>query len=59
MTEHLAGITTLILFLWSCVLVWASWQLGRMARSLIEERRELRRWQRLSMLRDIQQRKWD
>lgn len=59
MIAHLAGIAAVILFVWSAVLLWASWQLGRIARLLAEERRELRRWKRLSELRDTQQREWN
>jgi hypothetical protein len=55
---HLAGLTALILSVWSMVNIWASWQLSRIARSLLEDRRELRRWRRLVILRDRQKQDW-
>lgn len=48
-----------ILFIWSVVNLWASWQILTALRSLVTERRELRRWKRLSMLHDKQQRQWN
>jgi hypothetical protein len=56
--EHLSGIVAVILFIWSAVLVWASWQLGRVMRSLAQERRQLRKWKRWLELSQIQQSKW-
>ena len=56
--EHLSGVISLILFVWSGVLIWASWQIGVMARALDKERRELRRWKRLELLRDRQRKDW-
>jgi hypothetical protein len=56
---QLGGLCALILFVWSAVNIWASWSLSRIMRSLTEERRELRRWKRLSILRDRQQRDWN
>ena len=57
--EHLAGITALILFIWSAVLVWASWQIGVMVRSIANERRELCRWKRLASLATRQRQTWE
>lgn len=48
-----------ILAVWTIVLLWGSWQLSCVAHSLVEERRELRRWKRLSAVRDKQQREWN
>jgi len=48
-----------ILAFWTIILLWASWQLSRMIRLLSEQRRELRRWQRLTQLHDKQQRDWN
>ena len=56
--EHLAGIVAVILFVWSAVLVWATWQIGVMVRSLAEERRELRRWKRLAAIYERQRQGW-
>jgi hypothetical protein len=56
--EHLAEIAALILLLWSAVLLWATWQLGRLAKELDTERQELRRWQRLEHLAKGQNVKW-
>jgi hypothetical protein len=56
--EHLAGIVALILFLWSAVLLWASWQVGHLFRLLAEERQELRRWKRLHALARRQNVQW-
>ena len=55
---HLAGIVAVIFFIWSAVLVWASWQVGRLLRLLAEERRELRRWKRLHALAKAQNVQW-
>jgi len=55
---HLAGIVAVILFIWSAALVWASWQVGHLFRLLAEERRELRRWQRLHALAQRQNVQW-
>jgi hypothetical protein len=57
--DHLCGITAVILCLWSAVLVWASWQIGRALRILVNERRELRRWRRLARLHEQQRRPWN
>ena len=57
--DHLCGITAVILFIWSAVLVWASWQIGCMFRSLANERRELRRWKRLSRIYEKQREPWN
>jgi hypothetical protein len=56
---QLGGLCALVLFIWSAVNIWASWYLGKVIRSLAEERRELRRWKRLSILRDRQERDWN
>jgi len=58
MIEHIFGIVSLILFVWSGVLVWATWQIGCMVRSLAEERRELRRWKRLAAIYERQRQPW-
>jgi hypothetical protein len=55
---HLADIVALALFIWSTVLMWASWQIGRAIRQLARERRELRRWMRLKSVYDSQRSKW-
>jgi len=52
--DDLSGPIALILFVWSAVLLWASWQLRAAAREVAEQRRELRRWQRLSALHERQ-----
>ncbi len=56
--EHLAGITALILFIWSVVLLWATLRLGRLAKELDAERRAVRRWQRLHALAKAQNVQW-
>jgi len=48
-----------ILFIWSAVNLWASWELLRAFHSILAERRDLRRWQRLSNIHDKQQRQWN
>jgi hypothetical protein len=58
MIEHLAGITAVILCVWSAALIWASWRIGRMTRALARERREVRRWVRLKSVYDSQRSKW-
>lgn len=45
--DHAIGILALIQLVWSVVLLWASWQIGHIVRSLAAERRELRRWKRM------------
>ena len=57
--DHLCGITAVILCVRSAVLVWASWQIGCMFRSLANERRELRRWKRLSRIYEKQREPWN
>jgi hypothetical protein len=52
------GIAAVILFIWSAVLAWASWQVGHLFRLLVEERRELRRWKRLHALAQRQNVQW-
>lgn len=56
--NHLSGILAVILFIWTTVLLWASWQIARMLRILAEERRELRRWKRLQGIYDKQREGW-
>jgi hypothetical protein len=56
--EHLAGIAALILFLWSAVLLWATWRLRRLARELDTERQAVRRWKRLHALAQRQNVQW-
>jgi hypothetical protein len=56
--EHLAGIVAVVLFIWSAVLLWATWQLHRMIKALDAERRELRRFQRLAALGKRQNGQW-
>jgi len=56
--DHACGALAVILFIWSAVLLWASWQVGVMLRTLAEERRELRRWRRLQGIFDSQRSKW-
>ena len=56
--DHLCGIATVILCVWSAALVWASWQIGCIIRKLAEERRELRRWKRLQVIYDKQRQGW-
>jgi CHASE3 domain sensor protein len=56
--EHLAGITALILLLWSAVLLWATWRLHRLAREVEAQRQALRRWQRLHALAQRQNVQW-
>jgi hypothetical protein len=53
------GIIALILLSWSVVNVWASWGLILTIRKLDTERRALRRWARLTVIRDKQQRNWN
>jgi len=47
-----------ILSVWSAVLLWASWQIGVMLRTLALERQELRRWLRLKNIYDGQRSRW-
>jgi len=56
--DHACGTLGVILFIWSAVLLWASWQIRSMLRILAEERRELRRWRRLQGIFDSQRAKW-
>jgi cytochrome oxidase assembly protein ShyY1 len=56
--EHLAGIVALILFAWSTVLLWATWQLQRLAKELDAERQAVRRWKRLHTLAQRQNVQW-
>ena len=56
--EHLAGIVALILFLWSAVLLWATWRLCLIMKELDAERQELRRWKRLHALARAQNVPW-
>jgi len=56
--DHLCGIVAVILFIWSVALLWASWQVNRMLRILLEERKELRRWKRLQGIYNSQRAKW-
>jgi len=44
----------LILIIWSMALVVWSWRLGAAAREVAAQRREMRRWQRLSALHERQ-----
>jgi cytochrome oxidase assembly protein ShyY1 len=57
-SEHLAGIVALILFAWSAALVWATWQLQRLAKKLDAERQAVRRWKRLHALAQRQNVQW-
>ena len=57
--EHLAGITAVILFVWSAALLWATWRLVRALRTLAGEQRELRRWRRLRALGERQRQPWN
>lgn len=56
--DHLADIVALILTLWSVVLVWASWQISLMIRSLARERRQLRAWKRISEISSTHNTRW-
>jgi len=56
--DHVCGTLVVILFIWSGVLLWASWQIRSMLRTLSEERKELRRWKRLQGIFDSQRAKW-
>jgi hypothetical protein len=56
--DHLSGIVAVILFAWTLVLLWASWQVSYLFRRLAEERRELRRWRRLHALAKAQNVGW-
>jgi hypothetical protein len=56
--EHLAGIVAVVLFIWSAVLLWATWQVHRMIKELDAERRELRRYERLARLAKRQNGQW-
>jgi len=53
--SNLEIVATFVLFIWSAVLVWGSWQIHVMARQLLKERRELRRWERLKGIWEEQQ----
>jgi hypothetical protein len=46
---------TLVLIIWSIVLVWGSLQIHVMMLALAEERAALRRWVRLKGIREAQQ----
>jgi hypothetical protein len=56
--EHLAGIVALILFLWSAVLLWATWRLCLIMKELDTERQAMRRWMRLHALARAQNVQW-
>lgn len=56
--DHACGTLAVILFIWSGVLLWASWQIRCMLHILAQERRELRRWKRLQGIYDSQRAKW-
>jgi hypothetical protein len=47
-----------VLIIWSCGLVWASWQIHIMRVGLAEERAELRRWGRLKAVWEAQRGMW-
>ena len=57
--DHLAGVTAVILFLWSAALLWATWQVRRALARLANERRELHRWRRLSRIYAKQREPWN
>jgi hypothetical protein len=57
-TEEFLGVTAVILFLWSAILIWATWQLQKLARELDTEREELHRWKRLHALNQRQNTQW-
>jgi hypothetical protein len=56
--DELQGIAAVILFIWSVALVWASWQLHRVAKALDAQERELRRSERLHTLAQRQNVQW-
>jgi hypothetical protein len=56
--DEFIGAAAVTLFIWSVALIWASWQLHRLAKELDAEERELRRWKRLQSLARGQNSKW-
>ena len=52
------GIAAVILFIWTLVLFWATWQLQRLAKELDTERQAMRRWKRLHALARAQNVRW-
>jgi hypothetical protein len=56
--DDMAGIVAVILFAWSAVLLWATWQLQRLAKDLDAERQAVRRWKRLHALARAQNVQW-
>jgi len=47
-----------LLLIWTGALTVATWYIGCMFRSLVEERRELRRWKRWQEIFDQQRSRW-
>jgi hypothetical protein len=56
--DEFLGAAAVTLFIWSVALIWATWQLRRLAKELDAEERELRRWQRLNALAKRQNGQW-
>ena len=56
--DDMIGIAAVILFIWSVALVWATWQLQRLAKELDTERQAVRRWKRLHALARAQNVQW-
>jgi hypothetical protein len=48
--SNLETVATLVLIIWSIVLVWASWQIHVMTRAMRAERAAVRRWVRIKGL---------
>jgi hypothetical protein len=55
MIEYCVQIVTAIFFIWSIVLLWASWRLWECAK---EERRSIERWKRLRRVAESQRSRW-
>jgi hypothetical protein len=49
----------IVLLCWSAILLWKSFELWRLAKDLEAQRWEIRRWKRLSAIRDKTKDKWN
>ena len=56
--DDFVGAAAAILFSWTMVLFWATWQLQRLAKELDTERQAMRRWKRLHALAQRQNVQW-
>ena len=58
MSDEFVGAAAVVLFIWTLVLFWATWQLQRLAKELDTERQAVRRWKRLHALAKAQNIQW-